>query len=52
MEDLRITGYNALLTPAFLQEEFPAVSCSIYKKRRERALENRKLTSFFLTHTV
>ncbi|KAI8646592.1 3-deoxy-7-phosphoheptulonate synthase [Parasitella parasitica] len=23
MEDLRITGYNALLTPAFLQEEFP-----------------------------
>lgn len=26
MEDLRITGYNALLTPAFLQEEFPAVS--------------------------
>ncbi|GAA5801997.1 3-deoxy-7-phosphoheptulonate synthase [Helicostylum pulchrum] len=24
MEDLRITGYNALLTPAFLQEEFPA----------------------------
>lgn len=26
MEDLRITGYNALLTPAFLQEEFPTVS--------------------------
>jgi hypothetical protein len=25
MEDVRITGYNALLTPAFLQEEFPAV---------------------------
>lgn len=24
MEDVRITGYNALLTPAFLQEEFPA----------------------------
>ncbi|OBZ82497.1 Phospho-2-dehydro-3-deoxyheptonate aldolase, tyrosine-inhibited [Choanephora cucurbitarum] len=24
MEDLRITGYNALLTPAYLQEEFPA----------------------------
>ncbi|CAO3643512.1 unnamed protein product [Cunninghamella blakesleeana] len=23
MEDLRITGYNALLTPAFLQEELP-----------------------------
>jgi hypothetical protein len=26
MEDLRITGYNALLTPAFLQEELPMVS--------------------------
>ena len=26
MEDLRVTGYNALLTPAFLQEEFPTVS--------------------------
>lgn len=25
MEDLRVTGYNALLTPAYLQEEFPAV---------------------------
>ncbi|KAI8090200.1 3-deoxy-7-phosphoheptulonate synthase [Gilbertella persicaria] len=24
MEDLRITGYNALLTPAYLQEELPA----------------------------
>ncbi|KAI8984163.1 3-deoxy-7-phosphoheptulonate synthase [Mycotypha africana] len=24
MEDLRITGYNALLTPAYIQEEFPA----------------------------
>ncbi|KAG0172132.1 Phospho-2-dehydro-3-deoxyheptonate aldolase amt16 [Apophysomyces sp. BC1034] len=24
MEDLRVTGYNALLTPDFLQEEFPA----------------------------
>ncbi|KAI7898640.1 3-deoxy-7-phosphoheptulonate synthase [Cokeromyces recurvatus] len=23
IDDLRITGYNALLTPAFLQEEFP-----------------------------
>ncbi|KAI8882751.1 3-deoxy-7-phosphoheptulonate synthase [Backusella circina FSU 941] len=28
MEDLRITGYNALLTPAFLQEEFPASEAS------------------------
>ena len=26
MEVMRISGYNALLTPAFLQEEFPAVS--------------------------
>jgi hypothetical protein len=26
MEDVRITGYNALLTPSFLQEEFPPVS--------------------------
>lgn len=25
MEDLRVTGYNALLTPAYLQEELPAV---------------------------
>ncbi|KAI7878046.1 3-deoxy-7-phosphoheptulonate synthase [Lichtheimia hyalospora FSU 10163] len=24
MEDLRVTGYNALLTPAYLQEELPA----------------------------
>lgn len=31
MEDLRITGYNALLTPAFLQEEFPTVSL-IYRR--------------------
>ncbi|KAI8997365.1 3-deoxy-7-phosphoheptulonate synthase [Pilobolus umbonatus] len=23
MEDLRVTGYNALLSPAFIQEEFP-----------------------------
>lgn len=30
MEDLRITGYNALLTPAFLQEEFPAVSIFVF----------------------
>jgi hypothetical protein len=29
MEDLRITGYNALLTPAFLQEEFPTVSLCV-----------------------
>lgn len=31
MEDLRITGYNALLTPAFLQEEFPTVSLDIHR---------------------
>jgi 3-deoxy-7-phosphoheptulonate synthase len=37
MEDLRITGYNALLTPAFLQEEFPPVSsfCVHIKKDHE-----------------
>lgn len=34
MEDLRITGYNALLTPAFLQEEFPPVSFSFLKKKK------------------
>ncbi|KAI8877869.1 3-deoxy-7-phosphoheptulonate synthase [Backusella circina FSU 941] len=28
MEDLRVTGYNALLTPAFLQEEFPCSEAS------------------------
>ncbi|KAI8376044.1 3-deoxy-7-phosphoheptulonate synthase [Radiomyces spectabilis] len=38
MEDLRITGYNALLTPAYLQEEFPASKNSeetVSKARQE-----------------
>jgi hypothetical protein len=30
MEDLRVTGYNALLTPSFIQEEFPAVSITAW----------------------
>jgi 3-deoxy-7-phosphoheptulonate synthase len=34
MEDLRITGYNALLTPAFLQEELPMVSKAKIPLRR------------------
>lgn len=44
MEDLRITGYNALLTPAFLQEEFPAVS--FFKKN---TFLTRVFNLFFLT---
>ncbi|KAI8137643.1 3-deoxy-7-phosphoheptulonate synthase [Fennellomyces sp. T-0311] len=38
MEDLRVTGYNALLTPAYLQEEFPASQKSkdtVHKARQE-----------------
>lgn len=31
MEDLRVTGYNALLTPAYLQEELPAVRILLWQ---------------------
>lgn len=33
MEDLRVTGYNALLTPSFVQEEYPTVSIRLKVKR-------------------
>jgi hypothetical protein len=33
MEDLRVTGYNALLTPSFVQEEYPTVSTSVNENR-------------------
>ena len=28
-DDLRVTGYNALLTPNYVKEEFPLVNCCI-----------------------
>ncbi|KAJ8658680.1 3-deoxy-7-phosphoheptulonate synthase [Lichtheimia ornata] len=40
MEDLRVTGYNALLTPAYLQEELPASKKSeetVHSARQEAA---------------
>ncbi|KAI9469676.1 MAG: 3-deoxy-7-phosphoheptulonate synthase [Benjaminiella poitrasii] len=36
MDDLRITGYNALLTPAYLQEEFPTSTKSEETSRAAR----------------
>ncbi|KAI9312829.1 3-deoxy-7-phosphoheptulonate synthase [Dichotomocladium elegans] len=38
MEDLRVTGYNALLTPAYLQEEIPAsqkANETVHKARQQ-----------------
>ncbi|KAI9289550.1 3-deoxy-7-phosphoheptulonate synthase [Umbelopsis sp. AD052] len=45
MEDLRVTGYNALLTPSFIQEEFPASEKSkatVRQARQEAASILRK----------
>ncbi|KAI8059243.1 3-deoxy-7-phosphoheptulonate synthase [Gongronella butleri] len=44
MEDLRITGYNALLTPAFLQEELP-----ISEKSQQAVSKAREDASNILT---
>lgn len=32
MDDLRIKGYNALLTPSYIKEEFPMASGLIWER--------------------
>jgi hypothetical protein len=33
VEDIRIKGYNALLTPNYVKEEFPLVSLHLFAKK-------------------
>jgi 3-deoxy-7-phosphoheptulonate synthase len=36
MDDLRIKGYNALLTPNYVKEEFPIVRKKKKKKKKKK----------------